>query len=642
MSRQKPAILSNRIWYTFAKSFAQYSTILLLLIAQMAGVLVFSGTARAYAPDEFVTTWKTDNPGSSGSNQITILRTGSGYNYSVDWGDGNITTGHTGNVTHTYPAPGTYTVKITGAFPHFTAGGDAQKLLTVEQWGSNQWSSMEESFRGASNLTIPAVDAPNLSIVTNMYGTFAEASSLNSDINHWDVSNVIIMGALFYQATSFNQPLDGWNVSNVTYMAGMFNGASSFNKPLSSWDVSSVTDMSNMFDNADSFNADISSWNMSNVTNIRGMFLSANSFNQPLNAWDTSSVTQMFDTFHGAISFNQPLNGWDTSNVVSMSQMFRFATSFNQPLTSWDVSGVNNMQSMFFGASAFNRSLASWDLSGLSPGYPSAVGMLTNSGISRQNYDATLMGWAGKPQTTGVLFDAPTTVYCSSVSARQYLITNYGWTITDGGEDCLSYEDPDEPDVPDGPVTNDEPVDDYLPEQPIDDLPPDEPGIDEPVEEGPDISEVQQDVPVATTPPPNVSAIASPSDPVAQTNSLFALAKRIPEPVAIGFPWLLLALALILVSIQYYQVHSESVVTKKMQAAVANQERLVEEQNNFVALTTHYLHTPLTVMEGEITLMVKAGTLTEAEATKLKATLTSLNAEAELTLAQEEQHELNR
>lgn len=125
----------------------------------------------------------------------------------------------------------------------------------------------------------------------------------------------------------------------------------------------------------------------------------------------------------------------------------------------------------------------------------------------------------------------------------------------------------------------------------------------------------------------------------APENSLLGLVKRLPEPFALGFPWLLLILALILVAIQYYQVHSESLATKRVQVSVANQERLVDEQNNFVALSTHYLHTPLTVMEGEITLMVKAGTLTQEQANKLKATLSSLSIEAEAVLAQEEQHE---
>lgn len=41
---------------------------------------VFSQSA-----DDFVTTWKTDNPGSSNSTSITIPTTGGGYSYDVDW-----------------------------------------------------------------------------------------------------------------------------------------------------------------------------------------------------------------------------------------------------------------------------------------------------------------------------------------------------------------------------------------------------------------------------------------------------------------------------------------------------------------------------------------------------------------------------
>lgn len=174
-----------------------------------------------------------------------------------------------------------------------------------------------------------------------------------------------------------------------------------------------------------------------------------------------------------------------------------------------------------------------------------------------------------------------------------------------------------------------------------------DPGVDPPppsdevpADELPDITDVTPTT-TSTAKPTKTTSIASPQTVIAAQNNLFALAKRIPEPFAVGFPWLLLLLALILVGIQYYQVHTESVATKRLQASVANQERLVEEQNNFVALTTHYLHTPLTVMEGELSLMVKAGTLSQAQATKLKATLTSLNAEAEAVLAQEEQHELS-
>lgn len=165
---------------------------------------------------------------------------------------------------------------------------------------------------------------------------------------------------------------------------------------------------------------------------------------------------------------------------------------------------------------------------------------------------------------------------------------------------------------------------------------PDETVVDPEVDTG---AEVTQGTPLApssrTTPLKNNKVT-----PIDQ-NGFFALARRIPEPFAIGFPWFLLFLALSLVAIQYYQVHSESQATKHLQTNLQRQERLVDEQNNFVALSTHYIHTPLTVMEGEITLMVKAGTLTQAEATKLQATLSGLSNEAEAVLAQEEQNGLN-
>ena len=50
----------------------------------------------------FVTTWKTDNPGTSSDTSITIPTFGSGYNYDVDWDNDGIFDefGIMGNVTH--------------------------------------------------------------------------------------------------------------------------------------------------------------------------------------------------------------------------------------------------------------------------------------------------------------------------------------------------------------------------------------------------------------------------------------------------------------------------------------------------------------------------------------------------------------
>ena len=72
------------------------------------------------AQTEFITTWKTDNPGVSGDDQISIPTfSGGTYDYTIDWGDGLSDSNVTGNITHTYAAAGTYQVSISGTCPKF-------------------------------------------------------------------------------------------------------------------------------------------------------------------------------------------------------------------------------------------------------------------------------------------------------------------------------------------------------------------------------------------------------------------------------------------------------------------------------------------------------------------------------------------
>lgn len=219
------------------------------LLYQRALVILLLCIASIGVSQEFVTIWKTDNDGTSSNNQITIPTTGSGYNYTVYWGDGSYNLNLTGNFTHTYPSAGTYTVTISGDFPriYFNNGGDAQKILSIESWGTIAWNSMENAFDGCSNLGINATDAPDLSGVTNMSFMFGEAAAMNADLNSWNVSGVTNMFGLFFGATSFNGNITGWDVSSVTDMGGMFFGASAFDQDLGNWDVSNVTTMANMF-----------------------------------------------------------------------------------------------------------------------------------------------------------------------------------------------------------------------------------------------------------------------------------------------------------------------------------------------------------------------------------------------------------
>ncbi len=332
----------------------------------------------------FITRWKTDNPGTTNDNQIMISTQNSGYDYHIDWGDGSSDENVKGNITHTYPSAGTYTIKITGDFPqiYFNAtGNDPEKLLSVEQWGNNQWRSMKQAFAGCKNVVINATDTPDLSLVTDMSLMFNGASAFNQEIGNWDVSNVTNMKAMFSGASAFNQDISNWNVSNVTNMSYMFSGhkytnelsitntemkslfLGEFDQDIGRWDVSKVTDMSGMFSGSQLFNQDISHWDVSSVTNMSGMFASTFAFNQPIGQWNVSSVTDMSAMFIYAYNFNHPIGNWDVSSVTNMSKMFKENKRFNQPIGNWNMSKVTDISYMFKSSRGFSQNINSWNVS---------------------------------------------------------------------------------------------------------------------------------------------------------------------------------------------------------------------------------------------------------------------------------------
>jgi surface protein len=326
-------------------------------------LVVLLGAQQALG-QAFVTTWKTDNPGTSEDNEITIPTIGSGYSYSVDWGDESSDDGVAGNITHTYDSPGTYTVSITGSFPriYFNNGGDKQKILTVEAWGNIEWTNMESAFFGCSNLNVTASDAPDLSAVSSMQNMFQQASSLTADLNHWNVSHVTNMVQAFAQATNFNGNITSWDVSNVTNLYGIFAYAESFNQPIGNWNVAKVTNMTSVFRNARAFTQDITNWNVGNVTNFSLMFDGHPTFNQNISSWNVSKASNMSYMFRNATAFNQPIGNWNVSKVTDMSYMFYNAQGFNQPLDNWQVDLVTNMESMFYNAIQFNQDIGKWNV----------------------------------------------------------------------------------------------------------------------------------------------------------------------------------------------------------------------------------------------------------------------------------------
>ncbi len=408
MISSKPHEFLNKTLNDSNEAFNRTYGLTVILIASF----LFS-FSEINAQSDFITTWQT----TTASEAIAIPTfTSETYDYTVDWGDGTVESGFTGDASHTYTETGTYTVAISGTFPriYFNNGNDGQmkdKILTIEQWGEIQWSSMEQAFSGCSQLHINASDAPDLSSVISLQAMFSGCLSLNESIDHWNVSTITNLSFMFDAASSFNQPLSSWDVSNVTGMYATLRGTS--------------------------FNQDISSWNVSNVQGFGYMFAGAVVFNQPLGSWNMSSAISLGGMFVGASAFNQDISNWDVSNVQSIGALFQDASSFNQDISNWDVSNViytydnGAWRGPFDNASSFNQSLATWDISKMID----MTDFFNGSGLSAANYDATLEGWArldpGETQIpTSLNLGATGLEFCEGADARQRLIDDYGWTFT--------------------------------------------------------------------------------------------------------------------------------------------------------------------------------------------------------------------
>lgn len=345
----------------------------------------------ANSPDAFKLTYDTTIQNSTQTtpiNQLLIETSPSlTYDYSIDWGDGQYDNNVTADIVHTYLVPGVYTISIIGTFPaprHEEFNSDAYKLLSIDQWGTQPWESMQGAFAGCENMEYNATDVPDLSNVTDMSRMFIVCRNFNGNINNWNVSNVTNMFATFGVASLFDQPLDNWDVSSVQDMSLLFFRTDEFNQNINNWNTSNVTDMQRMFEDADAFNQPLNNWDVSNVTDMHQMFQRTQVFNQALNNWDVGNVTDMEEMFNGSQAFNQNIDSWNVSSVIGMGAMFSSAQVFNQPLNSWDVSSVDEMRSMFSNAPVFNQPLDNWDVSSVI----NMNGMFSSASDFNQNIDS--------------------------------------------------------------------------------------------------------------------------------------------------------------------------------------------------------------------------------------------------------------
>ena len=126
-----------------------------------------------------------------------------------------------------------------------------------------------------------------------------------------------------------------------------------------------------------------------------------------------TGLSAMFFNCH-SLKGNGSFANWNTSTIPNMGSMFQGAVLFNQNIGGWNTSNVTNMSAMLRNASAFDRNLGDWDMEQVTR----ADKMLDNTGISVDNWDATIIGWDKQGFTNTVTVGGGGLVYCKAYAER--------------------------------------------------------------------------------------------------------------------------------------------------------------------------------------------------------------------------------
>lgn len=329
-----------------------------------------SGGAAPANPD-FVSTWDTTQAGSASDTVVLPLLSGGTYSGTIDWGDGGPTsTLSYANRTHVYASSGTYTITISGTIEGWQFNNGGDKMkITDISNHGNLTITTNAAFHGCRNMDISATDAPIIATTT--------------------IQNM-------YAST-----------------VGLLTGGSGLYK-----------------------------MNTSSVTNFYNSF-AGSGFNQSLNGLDVSNcgIQGIVNMFRDAPNFangGQPFD-WSIASNIWMDDFVR-GTKYNGTLDFGQ--GVVKLLRTLYNADSFDTSLASLNIA---PMTNASSFMQLATGMSNANYDATLVGWeatlqtaypGGSGYTPLINIDFGGSQFTSGgpgETAKNSLVTNFGWTISDGG-----------------------------------------------------------------------------------------------------------------------------------------------------------------------------------------------------------------
>tara|TARA_R110002153_G_C13193999_1_gene486323 strand:- start:81 stop:1007 length:927 start_codon:yes stop_codon:yes gene_type:complete len=164
--------------------------------------------------------------------------------------------------------------------------------------------------------------------------------------------------------------------------------------------------------------------------------------------WDTTQLSVFSVANNHNLTNVYGLDDMYVTNKNNWFDGFKDNRSLNFDPSNWVFNTVDTGYSsqldfyqMFRNCYAFDADLGNWDVSLLRR----ADGFLFGGGLSRANYDSTLVGWlqslenvypggANYPFTININFGSSQyTLGGAAEAARNTLVNTFGWTITDGG-----------------------------------------------------------------------------------------------------------------------------------------------------------------------------------------------------------------
>ena len=306
--------------------------------------------------------------------------------------------------------------KVTLPFVQNNAAGSANTLNFTIDWGDNESDTVTAYNDNLGGGAIDHTYSSASTYIVTMTGTIqgfkfaAGGDRLKlSTITNWGLFNMTNDNA-FNGCTNLTISATDAPTVSSTNLSNAFKNCTAITSIGADWDVGSVTNMSSAFNGCTNFNSDIDDWNVSSVQTWTEAFRSCANFNRDISSWNMAATTGTFRMFQSCTAFNQDIGSWNMSSNTYMREMFKAAGSFDQDISSWDVNQVTDFTSFLQNSNA----------------------------LSTANYNLLLHHWEADDPLDSKAFhggDATTDTTSGGVdgtAARQRLVDNHSWTITDG------------------------------------------------------------------------------------------------------------------------------------------------------------------------------------------------------------------